>query len=128
MSSTVAGSGPDSSQEKPACIISVEIWINIGAYLAQKTTLWVINRQMVAKNSTNTDISEKRKKFRELAENRTNRAIESIARIGNLSNRSSYEFDEADVKKIIRALRDSVSGVEARFAAPRGKRSGLFKF
>jgi hypothetical protein len=83
---------------------------------------------MAVRDSANTDISEKRKKFRELAENRTNRAIESIARIGNLSNRSSYEFDDVDVKKIIRALRDSVSGVEARFAAPRGKRSGVFKF
>jgi hypothetical protein len=82
----------------------------------------------MVKESTNIGISEKRKKFRELAENRTNRAIESIARIGNLSNRSSYEFDEADVKKIIRALRDSISGVEARFSAPRGKRSGVFKF
>lgn len=88
----------------------------------------VDSRQMAVRDSANTDISEKRKKFRELAENRTNRAIESIARIGNLSNRSSYEFDDVDVKKIIRALRDSVSGVEARFAAPRGKRSGVFKF
>jgi hypothetical protein len=82
----------------------------------------------MAKEPTNTEISDKRRKFRELAENRTNRAIESIARIGNLSNRSSYDFDDADVKKIIRALRDSISTVEARFTAPRGKRSGVFKF
>lgn len=82
----------------------------------------------MVRESTNSDISGKRKKFLELAESRTNRAIESISRIGNLSNRSSYEFDEADVKKIVRALRESVSGVEARFAAPKGKRSGVFKF
>lgn len=82
----------------------------------------------MVRESTNADISGKRKKFLELAESRTNRAIESISRIGNLSNRSSYEFDEADVRKIVRALRESVSGVEARFAAPKGKRSGVFKF
>jgi hypothetical protein len=71
--------------------------------------------------------SDKRRKFRELAESRTNRAIEAIGRIGNLSNRHSYEFDEGDVRKIAKALRDAVNMVEARFQAPRGKRSGAFK-
>jgi hypothetical protein len=125
LGSTPARSG---AEFEAAGVISVVIWINIGAYLSRSNDFIVLAVQIMAKEITNTHISEKRKKFRELAENRTNRAIESIARIGNLSNRSSYEFDEADVKKIIRALRDSVSGIEARFATPRGKRSGVFKF
>ena len=45
--------------------------------------------------------SEKRQKFRELAESRTNRAIEAVLRIGNLSNRQIYEWDDAEVKKVI---------------------------
>lgn len=110
------------------CRNPVEIRSNIGAYFANYLSCLATIADKMVKESTNAGISGKRKKFRELAESRTNRAIESIARIGNLSNRSSYEFDEADVKKIIRALRESVSGVEARFAAPRGKRSGVFKF
>jgi hypothetical protein len=71
--------------------------------------------------------SEKREKFRELAESRTNRAIESILRIGNLSNRQIYEWEEAEVKKIIRALREAVNSVEGRFESPKGKMSGGFR-
>ncbi len=71
--------------------------------------------------------SEKREKFRELAESRTNRAIDSILRIGNLSNRQIYEWDETEVKKVIRALREAVISVESRFESPKGKMSGGFK-
>ncbi len=71
--------------------------------------------------------SEKRKKFRELAESRTNRAIEAILRIGNLSNRQIYEWDDAEVKKVIRALRGAVTSIESRFESPKGKMAGGFK-
>lgn len=69
----------------------------------------------------------KREKFRALAENRTNNALIAIGRIGNLSNRQLYEFDEVEVRKVIKALKDSVSEVEARFASPKGKGNARFK-
>ncbi len=69
----------------------------------------------------------KRIKFRELAESRTNKAIDAIARIGNLSNRQVYDFDEAEVRKVIKALRDAVSSVEARFDAPKSRAERSFK-
>jgi hypothetical protein len=69
----------------------------------------------------------KHERFRALAEPRTNKAIEAISRIGNLSNRQIYEFEESEVRKIVRALRDAVSSVEARFASPRGRAGGSFK-
>lgn len=69
----------------------------------------------------------KREKFRALAESRTNKAIEAISRIGNLSNRQIYDFEEAEVRKVIRALKDAVSAVESRFLSPQGKSSGGFK-
>jgi hypothetical protein len=72
-------------------------------------------------------IGDKRQKFRDLAESRTNKAIEAISRIGNLSNRQIYDYDESEVRKVIRALKDAVSQVEARFASPRGKTGGGFK-
>jgi hypothetical protein len=72
-------------------------------------------------------MNQKRQKFRSLAESRTNKAIEAISRIGNLSNRQTYEFEDAEVRKIVRALRDAVSAVESRFESPRGKLSGGFK-
>lgn len=70
---------------------------------------------------------DKHQKFRALAESRTNKAIEAILRIGNLSNRQIYDFEETEVRKVIRALRDAVSLVESRFELPRGKSGGGFK-
>lgn len=70
---------------------------------------------------------EKHAKFRELAEGRTNRALEAIRRIGNLSNRSLYEWEDAEVKKILKALKDSVSEVERGFASTSPKRDTGFK-
>ena len=67
----------------------------------------------------------KREKFRDLAESRTTKALEAISRIGNLSNRQVYEYEDAEVKKIMRALRDTVAEVEARFESPRTRKTGF---
>ena len=56
--------------------------------------------------------NEKRKKFVKLAEGRVQAALTAIRKIGNLSNRRSYQFDEADVKKIIKALKDAIAETE----------------
>jgi hypothetical protein len=71
--------------------------------------------------------STKREKFRYIAEKRTNRALEAIGRISNLSNRQIYEYEEAQVRKIIKALKDAVADVESRFASPKGKPEAKFK-
>lgn len=69
----------------------------------------------------------KREKFRTLAEGRTNNALVAIGRIGNLSNRQLYDFEEAEVRKIVKALKEAVSEVESRFASPKGKAEARFK-
>jgi len=66
-------------------------------------------------------MTEKSQKFHELAEKRTNNALDTISRIGKLSNRQLYEYEDAEVKKIVKALRDAVSEVEDRFASPHGR-------
>ena len=70
--------------------------------------------------------ASKRDKFRQIAESRTNKAIEAIGRLGNLSNRQIYDWEEAEVKKVMKALRDAVSEVEHRFASPKTKRTKGF--
>lgn len=70
---------------------------------------------------------KKRAKFRELAEKRTNKALDSIRLIGNLSNRQIYVYEDAEVRKIIKALKDAVAEIEGRFATPSGRRGGDFK-
>ncbi len=74
----------------------------------------------------NTD-DNKHAKFRELAEKRTNKALESIRLIGNLSNRQTYVYEDAEVRKIVKALRDAVSEVETRFGRTSGRGGGEFK-
>jgi hypothetical protein len=73
--------------------------------------------------------AEERKhaKFRELAEKRTNKALEAIRLIGNLSNRQTYVYEDAEVRKIIKALRDAVSDVEGRFGTASSRNGGEFK-
>lgn len=70
---------------------------------------------------------KKHTKFRELAEKRTNKALEAVRLIGNLSNRQTYVYEEAEVRKITKALRDAVSEVEARFGKTSGRGGGEFK-
>ena len=70
---------------------------------------------------------DKRERFRSLAESRTNKAIDAITRIGNLSNRQIYDYEDQEVRKIIRALKDAVASIEGRFKSPRGKSGRGFK-
>ncbi|TXN42893.1 hypothetical protein FV228_04915 [Methylobacterium sp. WL18] len=60
---------------------------------------------------------EKRASFVRLAEGRTQAALDAIRKLGNLSNRRAYEFSEADVKKISKALKDAISDLERRFGS-----------
>lgn len=72
-------------------------------------------------------MSDKHDKFRRLAESRTNKALEAIRRIGNLSNKSLYDWEDQEVRKVLKALREAVSEVESRFASPQGKTVNKFK-
>lgn len=69
----------------------------------------------------------KHAKFRELAEKRTNKALEAIRLIGNLSNRQTYVYEEAEVRKIVKALRDAVGEIETRFGKSSARGGGEFK-
>ncbi len=71
--------------------------------------------------------ARKKEKFRELAENRTNNALEAIRKIGNLSNRQLYDYEDVEVRKIIKALRDAVTDIETKFASPKGRAGAKFK-
>lgn len=71
--------------------------------------------------------SEKREKFIELAQNRTINAIKAIRVIGKLGNKNAYQFDEADVSKIVRALTKEVDALKARMTSTGAKESVDFK-
>jgi intergrase/recombinase len=60
---------------------------------------------------------QKRSKFIKLAEGRTQAALSAIRKIGNLSNRRAYSYSEADIKKIMKVLRDAVTETERKFGS-----------
>lgn len=72
--------------------------------------------------------SQKHVKFIELAEKRTNKALENIRLLGNLSSKQNYSYTDAEVRKMIKALRDAISETEARFMKSTSKSGGEFKF
>lgn len=80
----------------------------------------------MADNEKRAPKRDKRQKFRIIAEKRTNKALDAIKRIGNLSNRQIYEYEDAEVKKITKALRDAISLTESRFSSVKNKRGGGF--
>jgi len=58
--------------------------------------------------------SNKREKFVKLAESRTVNAIKAIRVIGKLGNRNAYEYDDDDVRKIVKALNDEIEAMKNR--------------
>ncbi len=72
-------------------------------------------------------MSDKREKFVRLAEGRTRSALDAIRKIGNLSNRRAYDFDDQDVKKIIKALRDASADLERKFGSAAAPEKDEFK-
>ncbi len=72
-------------------------------------------------------VSAKRQNFVRLAEARVSRALDSIRVIGNLSNRSNYEYDDQDVKKIIKTLQDELIKVKMQLEAKSGMSKQQFK-
>ena len=64
------------------------------------------------------DVKVKREIFVKTAEVRVNRALKHIKIIGELNDKSKYVYSDADVKKIVKALKDSVLEIEAKFKEP----------
>jgi hypothetical protein len=59
----------------------------------------------------------KREKFVQLAESRTVNAIKAIRVIAKLGNPAAYEYTEADVNKIAKALTKEVDAMKARMTS-----------
>ena len=71
--------------------------------------------------------NEKRMKFVKLAEGRVQAALCAIRKIGNLANKRSYVYDENDVRKILRALKEAIAELERKFDPSRGPTDKTFK-
>lgn len=73
----------------------------------------VLKTPPIPANSHTQPLETKRQKFERLAVARVKKILKSIDIMKNIGrNRSSYEFDNADVEKIIIALRRKVDELE----------------
>lgn len=71
-------------------------------------------------------MNEKKEKFHELAEKRVSNALKQIQLIGNLANTRAYEYEEEEVKKIFKSLKEEISLAESKFKSK--GRNSEFKF
>jgi len=97
---------------------------HLGAILQRRTAVDApAKRKAVVKELT----TEKREKFVQIAESRTINAIRAIRVIGKLGNKSHYQYDEADVKKIVGTLNKEVEALKARMTEQGGRVAVEFK-
>ena len=78
-------------------------------------------------DSAETTDRDKRGKFVELAESRTRNAIKAIRVIAKLGNKNAYNYSDADVQKIARALNREVDALKSRMLSSGGKEEVDFK-
>ncbi len=72
-------------------------------------------------------MTDREKKFQDLAEKRVNNAIKQIRLIGNLSNKSNYSYNDKQVKKIVSALSLELNQLKVRFKIGMEKDGKKFK-
>ena len=66
-------------------------------------------------------------KFIELAEKRTINALKAIRVLSKLGNRNAYDYNDADVKKIVKALIDEIEALKVRMNNTKGSDGIDFK-
>ena len=81
----------------------------------------------VAEDAQASDKTSKREKFVKLAESRTVSAIKAIRIIGKLGNRNAYDYDDADVRKIVKALNDEIEALKNRMKTTKSSDGVDFK-
>lgn len=86
-----------------------------------------MDAQVKGKKIAKEAAGEKREKFVQLAESRTVNAIRAIRVIGKLGNKSHYDYNEADVKKIVGALTKEIDALKARMGDKSGRDAVDFK-
>ena len=72
-------------------------------------------------------MTEREKKFIELAEKRVNKVIKQLNLIGNLANKSNYTYNSAQANKIISRLNSELNEVKSRFKRNDSSKSKVFK-
>ena len=63
----------------------------------------------------------RKERFNRLATSRTNEIIDRIRILGNCSNKSTYEYSEAEISKIFRAIDNELRETKKKFTSTKIK-------
>lgn len=73
--------------------------------------------------------NSRRKRFEKVAGNRVNKLLKTLNSLSKCANRNNYEYDDGDVRKMFKVLRDKLNDVEKDFSGQLNKESkSEFKF
>ena len=61
-------------------------------------------------------------RFKRLAEQRVNVILDKLRLLGQLSNRSNYEYTDAQIESIFKAIQKDINATKARFRNGQGTR------
>jgi hypothetical protein len=70
----------------------------------------------------------KRERFESVASKRVQLVLDKLDTLSKCSNTNNYEYSEADVKKMFKAIREKLKSIEAKFSHSSNKRKNTFSF
>lgn len=74
------------------------------------------------------DINVKEDRFKRIASKRVENIIKNIRSLSNCSNKNNYSYNEEDVNKMTRAIREEVKVLETLFKKNLSKNKDTFNF
>lgn len=72
--------------------------------------------------------SIKRERFKSVAGRRVQKILDSMDSLSKCANRSNYDYGEADVNKMLKAIRDKVKVLEASYNSNTKSTKNTFQF
>lgn len=72
--------------------------------------------------------SIKRDRFKNVAGRRVQKILDNIDSLSKCANRSNYDYEDADVNKMLRVIRDKVKVLEASYNNNTKSTKNTFKF
>ncbi len=72
--------------------------------------------------------SLKRDRFKNVAGRRVQKVLDTIDSLAKCANKNNYEYDEDDVSKMMRALKDKVKILEMAYTSNTKSTKNTFKF
>jgi hypothetical protein len=70
----------------------------------------------------------RRQRFEKIASKRVQKILDDINILSNCSNRNNYEYFEADVRKMMAAIKGQIKQLEMAFSDQKGNGKQTFKF